>query len=131
MDQSGNHYLITAGIFATLLIGLVSTNWSLGTESSSSQLFVDMYRKVSDFNLNDLYSLYYFFVTANIAIHFIIGIMLFLLTLFLFSAVVAYTSVNASRSTSYRSVANKLFTTKAYYEQSGRVSQKYFSQGKK
>ena len=91
-------------------------------------LYIDLYRRLADFVLNDLVALYYFFVHSNLAIHSIIGLMLFLLTLCLFLVVSLYAGLNIARRQAYKSAPSRLFTTKGYYEQTAMFSQKYFTQ---
>lgn len=93
-----------------------------------SILYVDLYRRVSDFVLNDLAALYYYFVHANLALHSIIGLMLFLLTVCLFMVVSLYAGLNIARRQAYKSAPSRLFVTRGYYEQTALFSQKYFTQ---
>lgn len=126
-DSNGNILSILALTAVTLMIGFSSMNLILASEISSLNLFIDLYKRVDDFSLNDLVALYYFFTAGNITIHAIIGLMLFFLTLFLFSTVTAYTSLHTSRLNAFRSVSMKLNTPRGYYEQAGKYSQKYFN----
>ena len=130
-ESIGNTSLIIGASLATLMIGSIISNWVVFKEDSSLHLFIDITRKADDFALNDLIALYYFFVNANITIHFIIGVMLFFLTIFLFTTVTVYTNLYITSAMAYRSVNMKLVTSKGYYEQSARFSQKYFTQNKK
>lgn len=93
-----------------------------------SILYIDLYRRVSDFVLNDLVALYYYFVHANLAIHSLIGLMLFLLTVCLFLVVSLYAGLNIARRQAYKTAPSRLFVTKGYYEQTAMFSQKYFTQ---
>lgn len=93
-----------------------------------SILYIDIYRRAADFILNDLVALYYYFVHANVTIHSIIGLMLFLLTVCLFLVVSLYAGLNIARRQAYKNAPSRLFTTKGYYEQTAMFSQKYFTQ---
>lgn len=128
---SGSHSVasVTAlglGLFSALWVMV----WSFSAETNAdiSILYIDMYRRVSDFVLNDLVALYYFFVHANLTIHSLIGLMLFLLTLCLFLVVSLYAGLNIARRQAYKNAPSRLATPKGYYEQTAMFSQKYFTQ---
>lgn len=111
---------------------IIAWGWKWGfladTASDVSILYIDVYRRISDFVLNDVVALYYFFIKANPSIHLIIGLTLFLLTLCLFLVVSLYAGLNIARRNAYKNIGFKLVTAKGYYEQSAVFSQKYFSQ---
>lgn len=88
---------------------------------------IDLYQLINNFIINDLISIFYYFILSNIQIHFIIGIMLLILTVFLFLTITYYTSLNLTKHTLFNNVTIKLFTTKGYYEQTSLTTQKYFS----
>lgn len=89
---------------------------------------IDLYKVYWDFTLNDLVSLYYYFTAANITIHAIIGVILFVLTLFLFITITFYTTATITKKASFKTASNKLFTPRGYYEQNAEYAQKYFTQ---
>lgn len=128
---AGSYKLTTVSLFG-LLFGsfLWLALWCFNADAvgGSSILYIDLYRRASDFILNDLVSLYYFFVHSNVAIHSIIGLMLFLLTLCLFLVVSLYAGLNVARKQAYKGTQSRLFTTRGYYEQTAMFSQKYFTQ---
>lgn len=115
-------------VFALLLFAVFSgrtLHSTIGADISQSVL--NLYPMALDFSLGDLTFLFYFFVSANLSVHALIGLTLFILTLFLFIVVLLYTSINLNRRAAFRITSNKLFTTKGYYEQSAFSSQKFFS----
>jgi hypothetical protein len=119
---------VTALVFSTLLaFWLLGVGYLAVTGNDLTILYIDLYRRVSDFVLNDLVALYYFFIHANLAMHTLIGLILFVLTIYLFLVVSLYAGLNIARRQAYKSVNSKLFTTKGYYEQTAMFSQKYFS----
>lgn len=90
-------------------------------------VYSDVYQLVNDFTLNDLESLIFFFTTGNIIIHILIGILLTVLTIFLFVTISLYTTLSIKKQNIFSQITMKLFTTKGYYEQNANTIQKYFT----
>ena len=116
-----------------ILIILLSYMWAISINIIHSaknfifDLISDVYKHINDFTLNDLISIYYYFANANVFIHLLIGLILFLLTIFLFTIVTLYTNSKLTKNTVYTTTILKLNVKKGYYEQTANTVQKYFS----
>lgn len=96
-----------------------------------SILFIDIYKIIDDFTLNDLSFLYYYMFYANPALHLIIASMLFVITLLLFLIVSVYTLNSLNKRNVFAKINFKILSKKGYYEQTGFSTQKIFMKKEK
>lgn len=132
-QQSSSHNIIGGQYIAVALLLIISLwvitkPYMLGFKENSIAYALDLYNSSADFSLNDLTSLFFYFTAANITLHALIGVILFIVTLLLFTTVTLYVSTSLLKKTVYNNAQSKLFVPRGYYEQTSQTSQKFFSQ---
>lgn len=135
-QQTSSHGTI-GGQYVTISLLLITALWAttkpyaINFRENSIAYALDLYNSSADFSLNDLASLFFYFTTANLTLHALIGVILFIITLLLFTTVTLYVSTSIARKTIYGNAHSKLFVPRGYYEQTSQTSQKFFSQSGK
>lgn len=132
-DNSKSINLSWLGIIALILTALAvlfTTHYSYGGSSQASIIMQDLYKLACDFGLNDLSGLFVFFTHSNPSIHLLLGLFLFVLTLFLFAVVSTYTMSGIRSNEFYRANQDRLYLPRGYYEQTAETSQKSFTGSK-
>lgn len=133
MQQSSSHNTVS-GQYVIISLMLIMALWAvtkpymINFQENSIAYALDLYNSGTDFSLNDLTSLFFYFTTANITLHALIGVILFIITLLLFTTVTLYVSTSLLKKTVYGNAQSKLFVPRGYYEQTSQTSQKFFSQ---
>lgn len=94
-------------------------------------VFIDVYSKTINFALNDLNFFFYTITRNNLSVHFLIGLLLLFLTIFLFLAVNVYYFLNISKKDAHTASTNKLAVVKGYYEQTAEFVQKILTNASK
>lgn len=132
-QQSSSHSTVS-GQYVIISLMLIMALWAvtkpymINFQENSIAYALDLYNSGTDFSLNDLTSLFFYFTTANITLHALIGVILFIITLLLFTTVTLYVSTSLLKKTVYGNTQSKLFVPRGYYEQTSQTSQKFFSQ---
>lgn len=114
------------GVILTFILWVCLRLYFIQHSDNKIAYAVDGYKLAVDFALNDLIAVYYYFTSANPVIHVLIGAILFVLTVFLFTTVTFYTTAHITSKSVFKTVPNKLFVPRGYYEQSPENSQKFF-----
>lgn len=132
-QQNSSHSTVS-GQYVIVSLMLVMALWAvtkpymINFQENSIAYALDLYNSGTDFSLNDLTSLFFYFTAANITLHALIGVILFIITLLLFTTVTLYVSTSLLKKTVYGNAQSKLFIPRGYYEQTSQTSQKFFSQ---
>ena len=109
-------------LVATCLFGLSQLN-----EGSAGLLFAELYKRVNYVAFSDLTFFAATILRTNFLIHFLVGLLLLFLTLFLFFVTNVYYFLNITRRDAARLSASKLATGRGYYEQTAEEVQKVIS----
>lgn len=93
-------------------------------------LFINVYKYLTMIFSTDLLFFWVYFVKYYLFIHLIVGLILFFLTLFLFSLINLYFSMNLKRQNYFQTSEQKLYTQKGYFEQTALIVQKIITNKK-
>ena len=96
-------------------------------EGSNGLLFAELYKRVNYVAFSDLTFFAATVLRTNFLIHFLVGLLLLFLTLFLFFVTNVYYFLNITRRDASRLSASKLATSRGYYEQTAEEVQKVIS----
>ena len=111
-------------IILAITIGYGSSNI---VTANVSALFADLYIRVNYVAFNDLAFFASTIMRTNFIVHFIVGLILLFLTIFLFFTTNIYYFMNITRRDSAKLAASKLTTQRGYYEQTAEEVQKIIS----
>lgn len=134
ITQTASSHISGNGQMAPIVTIVVLTLWLhlkpyiLDFQENSIAYAINLYSIYTDFALNDLGALFYYFTSANLTLHALIGVILFVLTIFLFITVTLYVNTHLLRKSIFKTTQSKLFVPRGYYEQSSQTTQKFFSQ---
>lgn len=121
VDPYGNSTVILLVII--LLIAIVS-GWARFGDKEGSMVLHNAYKRFSYMIFNDLSFFSQTLLRTNYLIHFLVGIILLFLTLFLFFLTNVYYFLNITRRDVSRQAASKLASQRGYYEQTAEEVQK-------
>lgn len=112
-----------AAVFTVLTITCL-LGFSQLSEGSEGLLFAELYKRVNYVAFSDLTFFASTILRTNFLIHFLVGLLLLFLTLFLFFVTNIYYFLNITRRDAARLSASKLATGRGYYEQTAEEVQK-------
>lgn len=120
---------VSTGSAGKLIVGLLALigvflNPRAYYGSDISLVFLDVYAKSLNFALSDINFFFYTVTRNNVALHFLVGLLLLFLTIFLFMSVNVYYFLNISKQDAFVKTNNKLATARGYYEQTAESVQK-------
>lgn len=131
VTESSNKSIETTKILILVIFAIViGYGASNLITTNTSIVFTDLYIKISYIALNDLAFFASTIMRTNFIVHFIVGLILLFLTIFLFFTTNVYYFMNITRRDSAKLAASKLSTQRGYYEQTAEEVQKIISKSR-